>query len=114
MEEPIILYCELCNPEQLYQEDRRETKEHSFEAKIIPFPNNKRRPKPDRRQVLDRRVTIVDSPANKTALKRSKGRRPFDGHLWFVGTVENAAKEQWHIQDEGERVVCPRCLRNNR
>jgi hypothetical protein len=113
MEEPVILYCELCNPDQLHQKDRRKSAEQTPNSNVIPFPKDRRSATNfDRRAVLDRRVG-ADHKARIVPVKRSKGRRPFDGHSWFVGTVETAVKEQWDFQNDGQntgkKMVCPRC-----
>ncbi|MBF0358107.1 MAG: hypothetical protein HQL70_05820 [Magnetococcales bacterium] len=102
MEEPIILYCKNCNPERHHQEDRRKS------AEIIPIRKNKRQPKPDRRKVLDRRLKEI-YPVNRRGIKRSIGRRPFDGKSWFIGTIEDAIKEQWATKNGGKEILCPRC-----
>jgi hypothetical protein len=107
MGEPIILYCLSCNPERRHQKDRR-IKVQS--AEIIQFPKNNRTPDPDRREILDRRLN--EYPLNRTSLRRSIGRRPFDGKSWFIGTVESAIEEQWGIKEDGEELICPRCLHN--
>ncbi|MBF0455419.1 MAG: hypothetical protein HQL72_11465 [Magnetococcales bacterium] len=108
MGEPKIFFCEACNPEKFHQKDRRKHTTHQPSAQIIPFPTGDRRENRDRRQIPDRR--IVEKPHPKTAsLRRSIGRRPFDGHAWFIGTVDRAIDEKWLFKKDGERLICPRC-----
>ncbi len=102
-----MLYCAVCNPEQHHQEDRRSADPHS---NVIQLPNNRRLNGSGRRKCFDRRM-FENAPLNKTSLRRSIGRRPFDGKSWFVGTVENAIKERWILDESIEDVVCPRCHR---
>ncbi|MBF0445229.1 MAG: hypothetical protein HQL68_06540 [Magnetococcales bacterium] len=102
-----LLYCAICNPEQQHQEDRRKADPSS---NVIQLPNNRRLDGSGRRQCFDRRMSI-NAPLNKTSLRRSVGRRPFDGKSWFAGTVDNAIKEQWMIDDSKNYVICPRCQR---
>jgi hypothetical protein len=109
MGEPIILYCFTCNPERHHQKDRRQK---APSAKIVQFPGNNRSHILVRRKVLDRRV-VENYPLNKTSFKRSIGRRPFDGKSWFIGTFESAIKERWDVQDDGDKMICPRCINNS-
>ncbi|MBF0380027.1 MAG: hypothetical protein HQL69_03360 [Magnetococcales bacterium] len=102
-----MLYCTVCNPEKQHQEDRRRAESSS---NIVNFPNDRRVNKVNRRQCLDRRMR-EDAPLNKTSLRRSIGRRPFDGKSWFVGTIESAIKEHWVKDESKNRVICPRCYR---
>jgi hypothetical protein len=88
-----MLYCAVCNPEQHHQENRRNAESAS---NVIQLPNNRRLDGSGRRKCIDRRMS-QDAPLNKTSLRRSIGRRPFDGKSWFVGTVGSAIKEQWML-----------------
>ena len=94
MGEPIIQHCEVCNTEQFHQKDSRKNKEQFQEAQIIQFPDIRRRSKSDRRKVLDCRI-VDHSPSERTDKPKSKRCRLFDGHAWFIDTVEDAIKKQW-------------------
>ncbi|MBF0195924.1 MAG: hypothetical protein HQL71_15300 [Magnetococcales bacterium] len=102
-----MLYCAVCNPEQHHQKDRRNSEPHS---NVIQLPNNRRLSGSGRRKCFDRRIQ-ENAPLNKTTLKRSIGRRPFDGKSWFVGTVDKAIKEQWVVDESNKVMICPRCYR---
>ncbi|MBF0448373.1 MAG: hypothetical protein HQL67_09255 [Magnetococcales bacterium] len=109
MAEPHIIYCDVCNPEKLHQEDRRKGQEPRTTAQIIPFLQADRRARnSSRRKVQDRRI-LETTPPKEIIHPRSKGRRPFDGHTWFVGTVDRAMQEQWQIEEQGKKFRCPRC-----
>lgn len=107
MPELAIVYCEECNPQQLHQKDRRQYKQNSTSAKIYQFPEKERRSQEDRRKVQDRRVG-KEAPAKQLGQRKTKGRRPFDGHSWFMGTVDDAISEQWSLVAE-QKTICPRC-----
>ncbi|MBF0370746.1 MAG: hypothetical protein HQL52_14950 [Magnetococcales bacterium] len=53
---------------------------------------------------------MIDLPPPEEIERRETiGRRPFDGHAWFDGIIEDALEGAWEVQDEGRYVVCPKC-----
>lgn len=41
--------------------------------------------------------------------ERAHGRRLTDGRAWYEGPMDEAAREGWQANPEGDRHVCPRC-----
>lgn len=115
MKEKNRLFCTQCNPTCFYQPDRRAA-ESEASARVLPFTGVDRRVQADdRRGGHDRRNT--EEHALAVSDKRaSKGRRPFDGHAWFEGCLEDALEAAWFVGDVSafaapspEGVLCPQC-----
>ena len=108
-------FCERCNPENVYQKDRRETDSQPLLSNVISFSEAERRKRKDRRKRYERRNRdpIVRMPERRSS---AKGRRPFDGYAWFEGCIEEALQAQWRVEEvtvssasPSRRLLCPRC-----
>lgn len=113
------LFCEKCNPQNVYQKDRRETDLESLASNVLSFSDaEERRRRKDRRRGFDRRSrdSVSDVSERRSPVK---GRRPFDGYAWFEGCIEEAILAQWQVEEANvstaavsKPFLCPRCRQN--
>ncbi|MBF0624380.1 MAG: hypothetical protein HQL82_06190 [Magnetococcales bacterium] len=99
-----LLFCDICNPDRVHQQDRRAAEE-------TQAPED-RRSSADRRQVRERRVRDR-LPEGRQERRNSVGRRPFDGQAWFEGLIEGALSEDWTLEERQGILICPRCRRRD-
>lgn len=111
----IILFCTSCNPQGAHERDRRVLGVRSSSAPYSTVFDKSRRSKTGRRVVQDRRVREDPAP-DAPDRRQSKGRRPFDGHAWFEGCLEEAIHAKWSVKKTKstglEAVLCPKCDAN--
>ena len=103
-----LIFCEICNPKRFFQEDRRKLVPENQVGQSPPSQKSEQRSKPHRRKVHDRRIRgkMLSGIGER---RSSVGRRPFDGHTWFEGVVDDAIRDGWEFWDAKGEVICPKC-----
>ncbi|MGN7614470.1 hypothetical protein ACQZV8_20570 [Magnetococcales bacterium HHB-1] len=95
----MILFCDACNPHEIYAQDRRRDRDQ---------PEQEQRLRRGRRNQRERRI-LNQPPPEGLDRRHSSGRRPTDGVSWFLGTPKEAVSDGWDVDEREPRVICPRC-----